>query len=114
LYGRIRRLFSMGLRGQIILSTLFMAAVPPVAYVAGEAYGAPPWVPALAGLAAAVLAASHLIRIGVQPLRDVIATANVLAAGDLTQHVQVNGKAEIGQLQLALAQLAVSMRTVVR
>src|SRR5690606_42147999 len=57
---------------------------------------------------------SHLVRVVVRPLRDVIGTANILAAGDLTQHVRVNGKDELGRLQLALAQLAVSVRTVVR
>src|SRR3546814_5081526 len=50
----------------------------------------------------------------VKPVREVISTANVLAAGDLTQYVRVDGKGEIGQLQLGLAQLAVSVRTVVR
>ncbi len=114
LLGRVGRLFSFGLRGQIILSTLFMAAVAPLAYVIGKPYGAPEWVPALAGLAAAALVARRLVRIGVAPLREVISTANMLAAGDLTQYVRVDGRGEIGQLQLGLAQLAVSMRTVVR
>jgi len=114
LSGRIGRLFSFGLRGQIILSSLFMAAVPPLAYFIGKPYGAPEWAPAVAGLAAAALVANRLIRIGVKPLREVISTANVLAAGDLTHYVRVDGKGEIGQLQLGLAQLAVSVRTVVR
>ncbi|MBO1111260.1 methyl-accepting chemotaxis protein [Bordetella petrii] len=114
LFGRIGRLFSFGLRGQIILSSLFMAAVPPLAYFIGKPYGAPEWAPAVAGLVAAALTANRLIRIGVKPLREVISTANVLAAGDLTQYVPVDGKGEIGQLQLGLAQLAVSVRTVVR
>jgi len=114
LFGRLGRMFSFGLRGHIVLSSLFMAAVPPLAHFLGKPYGAPEWAPAVAGLIAAMLAARHLIGIGVKPMREVISTANVLAAGDLTQNVRVDGKAEIGQLQLALAQLTVSMRTVVR
>jgi aerotaxis receptor len=47
-------------------------------------------------------------------LRQVVATANLLAGGDLTRPVEISGRGEIGELQLALAQLTVSMRTVVR
>src|SRR5690606_30646499 len=86
----------------------------PLAYFVAKPYGAPTWMPLLAGLLGAALAAHHLVRVVVRPLRDVIGTANILAAGDLTQHVRVNGKDELGRLQLALAQLAVSVRTVVR
>ena len=114
LSGRLRRVFSLGLRAQIVLASVLAAAAAPLAYVMAEPYGAPGWAPLLAGLLGAGLAAHHLVRVVVRPLRDVIGTANILAAGDLTQHVRVYGKDELGRLQLALAQLAVSVRTVVR
>jgi len=114
LSGRLRRVLSLGLRAQIVLASVLAAAAAPLAYVMAEPYGAPGWAPLLAGLLGAGLAAHHLVRVVVRPLRDVIGTANILAAGDLTQHVRVNGKDELGRLQLALAQLAVSVRTVVR
>ena len=112
--GRVRRLFSFGLRGQFVLASLFMAAVPPAVHFAGGTVNAPQWIAPLAGLVAALLTASYLIRIGVKPLQEVIKTANLLAGGDLTKFVRVSGKGEIAQLQLALAQLTVSVRTVVR
>jgi aerotaxis receptor len=108
--GRIRRLFSFGLRGQFFLCTLLAAAAPVAAMAAGAAL----WGVAAAGLAAAAVLSAHLARIGIKPLREVVNTANLLASGDLTNFVQVTGKAEIAQLQLALAQLTVSVRTVVR
>jgi aerotaxis receptor len=98
------------LRGQIVLLTAVAAAGPLLAAWAG----APALGVGLAALASAAVASIGVIRCAASPLRQVVATANLLAGGDLTRVVDVNGRGEIRELQLALAQLAVSMRTVVR
>jgi len=54
------------------------------------------------------------MRLTLRPLREVVETANLIASGDLTRFIQVTGKDEIGELQLAMAQMALSVRTVVR
>lgn len=108
--GYLTRLLQPGLRGQFIAVPVGVAATPVIA----AAFGAPVWGLALAALGAAAAAALILIRVGVKPLRDIIETANLLASGDLTSFVQVTGRGEVAQIQLALAQLSVTVRTVVR
>ena len=53
----------------------------------------------------------HLIT---APLDELIRAANNLAAGDLTQTVERNRSDQLGELQTALSQLAVNLRSVVR
>jgi aerotaxis receptor len=53
-------------------------------------------------------------RSNIRPLQGLLEVANRLAAGDLTRMVSVTESGLIGRLQLAMAQLAVSVRTVVR
>jgi len=107
--GRIKRLFSFGLRAQFFMSTLLAAAVP----ISMQQSGAPHWAVTATAALAAILLAWNLVNISVKPLQEVVDTANRLASGDLTGFVAVDGKAEIAQLQLALAQLTVSVRSVV-
>ncbi|MCB2017688.1 MAG: PAS domain-containing protein [Hydrogenophaga sp.] len=69
----------------------------------------------LGAAAVSVSSAAFLcVRVALKPLKDLVNTANVIASGDLTHLVTVDGNGEIRQLQLALAQLVVSVRTVVR
>ncbi|NCT84901.1 MAG: PAS domain-containing protein [Comamonadaceae bacterium] len=110
LVGRLLHALRPQLRGQIIWLTALAAAAPLLAAWAG----APLWGLLLAALLGTAVASAGLLASAVRPLGDVIATANQLAGGDLTHHVAVTGRGEIGRLQLALAQLTVSVRTVVR
>ncbi|MBV8034355.1 PAS domain-containing methyl-accepting chemotaxis protein [Roseateles sp.] len=110
LVGRLLYALRPQLRGQIIWLTALAAALPLLAAWAG----APLWGLLLAALLGTGIASVGLLASAVRPLGDVIATANQLAGGDLTRNVAVTGRGEIGRLQLALAQLAVSVRTVVR
>jgi len=110
LAGRVVQALVPGLRGQIIAITALACAVPAAAGVAAL----PLWAQAVA-LVGAIGAASYALdRLTLQPLNDLVSTANRIAGGDLTQAVDVNGKGEIRALQVALAQLAVSVRTVIR
>lgn len=98
------------LRGKLSLLSLWAAALPTAAswmQVPGSVVG-------LAALVGAGTAMLGVWRIAVRPLNDVVQTANRIAGGDLAHFVKVNKTGEIGQLQLALAQLLVSVRTVVR
>ncbi|EYC49852.1 chemotaxis protein [Hylemonella gracilis str. Niagara R] len=110
LMGRLWRWLRPELRGNYFGAMLVTALIGPVLVH----LGAPPWAGTAAAIVAAIVFGFYLVRIGIKPLQDVIETANQLAAGDLTRQVRVTSKGEIGQLQLALAQLAVSVRTVVR
>ncbi|MBW8846806.1 MAG: PAS domain-containing protein [Burkholderiales bacterium] len=108
--GRLTSWLRPELRGQMVLLAALAAAGPLLAAWAG----APGWGLVLAALASTAAASYGLLASGIAPLRQVIATANLLAGGDLTRQVEVSGRGEIGELQLALAQLTVSVRTVVR
>ncbi len=110
LVGRLLHALRPQLRGQIIWLTALAAVVPLLATWAG----APLWGMLLAALVGTGVASAGLLASAVRPLGNVIAMANQLAGGDLTRSVAVTGRGEIGQLQLALAQLTVSVRTVVR
>ena len=110
LLGVFGRLLRPNLRGQLMLLSLWSAAGP---FIAGE-LKAPWWMILLAAVLTVGSAAWMSIRMLLSPLQDVVETANLVASGDLTSQIEVNGKGEIRQLQLALAQLVVSVRTVVR
>jgi aerotaxis receptor len=110
LLGGAMRIFNPGLRGQLVCLFALAAAAPLLTLLANL----PVWAGALTALLAAALGGLAAIRIAVTPLKDVINTANLLASGDLTQFVAVNSCGEIAELQLAFAQLTVSVRTVVR
>ncbi|WP_366913193.1 methyl-accepting chemotaxis protein [Rhodoferax sp.] len=89
--------------------------LPPVLVpVLVSALNGPVWAALIAALMAALVATVLAWRLNIQPLTGVLDVANRLAAGDLVKGVEVNESGLIGQLQLALAQLAVSVRTVVR
>ncbi|WP_170073026.1 methyl-accepting chemotaxis protein [Malikia granosa] len=110
LAGTLSRLLHPTLKAKLIGLSVWSGGVPVLAYL----LGAPWWLLVLSGLVSLSTAAYGTLRLAIAPLNAVIATANKMAAGDLTHLVEVNSKGEIGQLQLALAQLTVSVRTVVR
>lgn len=110
LLGRLGRWLRPGMRGQIVALSLLAALMPLAAVLAG----APVWGVATVAALGAVCAALLMMHLMLGPLRQVVATANLMAGGDLSRFVQVTGKGEVAQLQLALAQLNVSVRTVVR
>jgi aerotaxis receptor len=108
--GTVGRALRPGIRGQLVLISAWAALGP----VVSAQFDAPHAVTALVGLltvASGSWLANHLT---LKPLRAVVQTANKVASGDLTSLVTVDGRDEIRQLQLALAQLVVSVRTVVR
>jgi aerotaxis receptor len=109
LLGSIGRLFKPGLRGQLVWLSLLSAGGPLVS----AELGMPGWVTALAALVTVSLSAFFAVR-SVGAIKRVINEANLMAGGDLTAPITVNASGEIGQLQLALAQVNVSVRTVVR
>lgn len=109
-FGRIRRALAIGPRGKLGLATLIAAAVPT--FLAWKAL--PAWAYAGAGLIAAVAMSALQIRMIARPLRNILATANQLAAGDLSHHIEVDAKGSFARIQLALAQMALSVRTAVR
>ncbi len=95
-----------------MLGILFLlATLMPVAV---SAMGASVAATVLAALVASGLATFLAWRSTIQPLDGVLEEANRLAAGDLAKGVDVTRSGMIGRLQLALAQMAVSVRTVVR
>ncbi|MFT7721601.1 MAG: methyl-accepting chemotaxis protein [Roseateles sp.] len=110
LIGRLLHALRPELRGQIA----WLAALAAAAPLAATWAGAPLWGQLLAAVAGTGLASAGLFACAVRPLRGVIATANQLAGGDLTRNIAVTGRGELRRLQLALAQLTVSVRTVVR
>jgi aerotaxis receptor len=108
--GALARALKPGVRGQMAWMALVAAAGPVVA----ASLGAPWWGAAMAGLLTASMAAAGLVRIALVPLRNVVAKANLMAGGDMTRNIEVDSTAEIGELELALAQVGVTVRTIVR
>jgi aerotaxis receptor len=107
LAGRIGRALKPGQRGVIFGVMVASASVVAAAVdVAGH------WGWAAMPVAAAV-AAWAVGRIVLAPLTGVVNDALRLAAGDLASGVQQGGSGAVGELQQALMQLSVNLRTVV-
>lgn len=108
--GALGRTLRPGLRAQLALLNIWAALGPLLSDMLG-APAAVTWMVGAFTVGSSAWMASHLT---LKPLRDVVETANQIASGDLTSTIKVDGRDEIRQLQLALAQLVVSVRTVVR
>ncbi|RZI59948.1 MAG: methyl-accepting chemotaxis protein, partial [Pseudomonas sp.] len=67
----------------------------------------------LLALLVGLIAALVITRLIVAPLRSVIATAQRIAAGDLSRTVNVTRKDEIGQLMQAMQQMSAGLSTIV-
>jgi len=97
-------------RQQLWWLVFWPAAIPLMLQVAG----APLWAGLLSGVATVVVSgiwAWHLLG---SRLLDVVSRANRLAAGDLTEVHTLNARGPIGDLQRAMAQMSLNVRTVVR
>ena len=108
-WGRLQRWWTPGTAGQ--LSWLQAGAVGLALLPA--ALGLPWSVTAGLALVVVVVAAWLAQRLAVQPLEGLVRDANWLASGDLSHQVGTGGRGSIGQLQQALLQLCLNLRTVV-
>jgi aerotaxis receptor len=108
--GRLQRLLRPGLGGKLLLAQLgAMAAVLGLATAGLPA-------PLLWGAGALLTAGSiGLTRaLALRPLKSLVQEANILASGDLSHEVALDRTDVIGQLQQALRQMSVNLRTVVQ
>ena len=107
--GRLVRL----LRPSTTVRLGLVQVIPVALAVLPASLGAPWWVTggvALLAIAASALAARAL---AIAPLKELVHDANQLASGDLTHVVHTGASGSVGELQRALFQLSVNLRTVV-
>lgn len=98
------------MRGQVVLTTLFASTPGYLTMLAGW----PWWAGLIAGVVSVGVLGTWLARRIGQPIRMVLDAANQMAAGDLSRPVEISSSGEAAELQLALAQLNVTVRTIVR
>jgi len=108
--GRLWRLVRLEAPGQLNLLIILTALLPMLAL----ALGVPQAVGIVLALLTAGLAMGLVWRNFIGPLNGILVTANRIAAGDLAQLVKVKETGFMRRFELALAQLAVTVRTVVR
>ncbi len=108
-FGRLKYALTPGLRGKLVLRTAAAVAVPLV--VAGYA---PLWAAAVTAVLTSLLASWGIWRQTGAKLNEVVDRANLLASGDLTQNFKITETGAMGELQQALQQMALNVRTVVR
>jgi aerotaxis receptor len=109
-FGRLLRWLRLGPTGRIYASIIGAALAPALM----AEFDAPTWALVTVAFVGAVIAIWLARQTFVIPLQQIRDSANRLAAGDLTGAVDVDEIGLLGELQLALAQLAVTVRTVVR
>ena len=99
-----------GQRGKIMWFVLLATLLPfGVATLA-----MPLWVGLVACAFSAIAFGAFLNAVVTKPIKSVLDAANKMAAGDLSTSVEITSKGDAVDLQLALAQLNVTMRTIVR
>jgi aerotaxis receptor len=109
LAGRLQRLLAPGIVGKLaLLQTLLGLGLLGLLWL-----GTPITLMALALAAAATLTVAATQAMAVQPLVALVQDANHLAAGDLAHAVRTGERGLTGQLQQALQQMSVNLRTVV-
>ena len=109
LAGSLQRLFKPGLMTRLAL----MQGVLALGVLGLVGLGAPLALLALALAATGGLTLWATWASAVQPLAQLVDDANHLAAGDLAHAVEVGGSGFVGQLQQALNQMSMNLRTVV-
>ena len=116
LAGRTVRLLKLGLTGQLVLvcAALSASAAGTAAGLAGSSLSAAAFAAACAAAIGGTLGGSLLHRLAVRPLTGLLAVANRMAAGDLTQTIDTRGDHTLAQVARALSQLNVNLRSVVR
>jgi len=105
--GRLQRAARPGLAGTVYASLALATGIAAAAGTLG------PWWAAAAALGAAGIATAATLHLTLAPLRGVLRDANRLASGDLSHPVDTGASGVVGELQRALMQLAVNLRTVV-
>jgi len=107
--GKVQRLLQPGLLIQLVLLQLLAA----LAGVAGGVLDWPHWASPLVAMSAGAISILVVWRLAIAPLQSLVIDANCLAAGDLSHGVNIGSSGPIGQLQQALMQMSVNLRTVV-
>ncbi|MDO8770496.1 MAG: methyl-accepting chemotaxis protein [Burkholderiaceae bacterium] len=107
--GRLQRLLSPGFLAKLALLQLLLGS----GLLGLVLLGTPTALLALALACAAGLTVGAAWAMAVQPLHRLVEDANHLAAGDLAHTVAVGDDGAMGQIQQALNQMSVNLRTVV-
>jgi aerotaxis receptor len=114
---RLRRLLAPGLRGRVALAGAGIGTLASAAtsIAAGQPLlaGAAPGVLAGSAVLGALAGAAVAARCFLAPLKGLLDTANRMAAGDLTERIDVEGAGPVARLGQALAQLNVNLRSIV-
>lgn len=107
--GRVIRLFTLGTSGKLMLVQLVAGCAIAAAAMLGlpvALYGL-----LVPGIAATAYWATR--QLAVKPLQSLVSDANRLASGDLSHQVATDAEGMAGQLQQALNQMSLNLRTVV-
>lgn len=114
-WGRTRQMLHMSMLGKLILVALAVLGVAfGAAMVGGQALSVATITAWVAAIVLTGVIATCAYRALVLPLLQLVRMANRLAAGDLTQNVEVRHSGVVGDLQKALAQLNVNLLSIVR
>ncbi|MBI2744687.1 MAG: PAS domain-containing protein [Burkholderiales bacterium] len=109
LLGRVGQLLTPGSVGKIVLIQILAAAV----VVVGPALALPLGATLGLGVLAIALASCANWSVFTRPLQSLVDDANHLASGDLSHTITTGASDLTGQLQQALMQMSVNLRTVV-
>ena len=115
--GRLKRALSIGISGQLMLLSFVIAALAIAGCVLVTQQLTGSWMMfGEIGLALVLglLGGWQLRRMTIAPLQDLLKFANRMAAGDLTQKLDVTRNDDIGRLMRALSQLNVNLQSIVR
>ena len=109
LIGRAQRLLALSTPARLWLVQLLAVAITAVVALSGAGW----LVSAIVALLLAAASGWVTTMLTIKPLKGLVADANSLASGDLSHTVTTGAAGSIGQLQQALNQLSVNLRTVV-
>lgn len=109
LIGRVQRVFALSTPVRLWLVQLLAVAITAVVALSGAGW----LVSAIVGVLMAAASGFVTSLLTIKPLKGLVADANSLASGDLSHTVTTGASGSIGQLQQALNQLSVNLRTVV-
>jgi aerotaxis receptor len=109
LAGQWQRLLNPGVTAKLAYLQLVLMALLLGTFALGLAW---PWIALVCGLVG-VSSCWSSWSLTVRPLNGLLEDANHLAAGDLSHQLKQGGAGQIGQLQQALMQMSVNLRTVV-
>ena len=115
--GRLKRMLSIGIGGQLMLVAGLIAALGIGGCIALAKFLPDAWMMSgeiLLAVVLGLLGGWQLKRMTLAPLNDILKFANRMAAGDLTQKIEVNRNDDIGRLLRALSQLNVNLQSIVR